>query len=218
LMVHQGDLIRANDATPLVVINQVSPVRVVFSVPGRFLADVRRFQRQKPLRVEVRTPAALLPGQQAPLTRTPAVDPGTPASVGTVTFIDNAVDATTGTIKLKGTFANSDHRLWPGLFVQVKLLLTTQPEAVVVPSAAIQSGQNGQGVYVVKADQTVDYREVTVERQHGDDVIVASGLRPGETVVTDGQLRLTPGVHVTTRPPETGGRAGGSGPRPNITP
>ncbi len=216
-MVHQGDLIRANDTTPLVVINQLSPVRVVFSVPGRFLADVRRYQGQQPLRVEARTPAALLPGQQAPLAQAQPGDAGPPTSVGTVTFIDNTVDSTTGTIKLKGTFANGDHRLWPGLFVQVKLLLTTQPDAVVVPSAAIQTGQNGQGVYVVKADQTVEYREVTVQRQHADDVIIASGLRPGETVVTDGQLRLTPGAHVTTRAPETGGRTGG-GPRPNITP
>ncbi len=180
LMVHQGDLIRANDATPLVVINQVSPVRVVFSVPGRFLADVRRYQAQKALRVEARTPAALLPGQQEPVTAAPGSDAESAAlSVGTVSFIDNTVDPTTGTIKLKGTFANTDHRLWPGLFVQVKLLLATQANAIVVPSAAIQSGQNGQGVYVVKADHTVDYREVTVQRQHGDDVIIASGLQAG---------------------------------------
>lgn len=225
LMVHQGDLIRANDTNPLVVINQLAPIRVVFSVPGRFLADVRRYQGQKPLSVEARTPTALLPGQQAPATlpSTTAAPPSAASpvlSTGTVSFIDNTVDPSTGTIKLKGTFANTDHRLWPGLFVQVKLLLSTQSGAIVVPSAAIQSGQTGQGVYVVKPDQTVEYRQITVQRQQGDDVVITNGLKPGETVVTDGQLRLTPGSRVTTRAPEApqGTSDKGRGARPKTTP
>ncbi|OFW04569.1 MAG: hypothetical protein A3H96_09270 [Acidobacteria bacterium RIFCSPLOWO2_02_FULL_67_36] len=189
LMVHAGDLIRANDANPLVVINQLAPIRVVFSVPGRLISDIRRYQSKAPLHVEAQSPAA----------------------AGTVSFIDNTVDPSTGTIKMKATFANGDHRLWPGLFVQVKVLLTTETNAITVPTAAVQTTQDGQYVYVVKPDQTVDFRKVTVQRQQGDDLVVASGLQAGDTVVTDGQLRLTPGARVTARPSDAPGSGEGRG-------
>jgi multidrug efflux system membrane fusion protein len=128
------------------------------------------------------------------------------AEAGTVTFIDNTVDPTTGTIKMKGTFNNADHALWPGLFVQVTLILRTDPNAIVVPSVAVQSTQAGQFVFVITPDRTAEVRNVTVERQQGDESVITQGLRPGEEVVTDGQLRLTSGSHVTT-----GTRGNGAG-------
>jgi len=225
LNVHQGDLVRANDTTPLVVINQVAPIYVTFSVPGRYLPDIRRHQSQQPLRIEARIQAGGTPGSQqaapaAPGSSLLAGTDGAPASTtadprstatteaGAVSFIDNSVDPTTGTIKMKGTFANADHALWPGLFVQVTLVLRTDPNAVVVPAAAVQASQTGQFVFVVKPDRTVEIRNITVERQQGDLVVVAKGLTPGEEVVTDGQLRLTTGARVTT-----GTRGEGSGRR-----
>jgi multidrug efflux system membrane fusion protein len=114
-----------------------------------------------------------------------------------LTFIDNNVDTTTGTIQLKATFPNRDHALWPGEFVDVILTLTTQPDAIVVPSQAVQTGQEGQYVFVVKPDMTVESRPVAVDRTQGAFSIVSRGLQPGETVVTDGQLRLVPGARIT---------------------
>jgi multidrug efflux system membrane fusion protein len=125
--------------------------------------------------------------------------PARPVAAGKVSFIDNAVDPQTATIKLKATFPNGDRALWPGLFVQVELRLSSEPDAVVVPTVAVQPSQQGQYVYVVRPDSTVERRNVTVERQQGDESIVASGLKGGERVVTDGQLRLTPGARVTAR-------------------
>jgi multidrug efflux system membrane fusion protein len=224
LMAHVGDLVRANDTNPLVIINQLSPIRVTFSVPGRYISDIRQYQSRSPLRVEARIPTAVMPGAPAPASSAPApaqapvagqVAGAPPTEEGNVSFIDNTVDPTTGTIKMKATFRNADRRLWPGLFVQVKLLLTTQSNAITVPSAAIQTTQDGQYVYVVKPDQTVDFRQVTVERQQGSETVIARGLQPGETVVTDGQLRLTPGARITTRRDELpqGGGAGQGGGR-----
>ncbi len=115
---------------------------------------------------------------------------------GKLTFINNAVDAATGTIQLKGTFENKDKRLWPGQFINVVLTLTTQRNAVVMPAAALQTGQLGQYVFVVKPDFTVESRPVTVARTFGDLAVVAQGVTPGEKVVTDGQLNLLTGVHV----------------------
>jgi multidrug efflux system membrane fusion protein len=204
LNVHVGDLVRANDTTPLVTINQVSPVYVGFSVPGRLLADIRKYSAEKPLTVSVRPSSA----QSAP---PPAVastsggaakeSPAPPGEgrVGAVTFIDNSVDPTTGTIKLKATFPNRDRALWPGLFVQAALTLTTNPNALVVPAVAVQTGQQGQFVYVVKGDHTVEVRPVRLDREVGSDAVIAEGLTPGEQVVTDGQLRLTPGARVTVK-------------------
>ena len=228
LAVHAGDLVRANDTAPLVVINQVAPIYVSFSVPGRYLPDIRQNQARKPLHIEATsnsggapgTPqtAPVQPGTGSPTPLAGTQDPPSTSSLsegGVVSFIDNSVDPTTGTIKLKGTFANADHALWPGLFVQVTLVLSTEPNAIVVPAAAVQASQAGQYVFVVKADRTVEMRNVKVGRQLGEEMVIAQGLAGGEEVVTDGHLRLTPGAHVTTgtrgqrsgAPPE-GGREG----------
>ncbi|HET7617811.1 MAG TPA: efflux RND transporter periplasmic adaptor subunit [Vicinamibacterales bacterium] len=201
LMVHAGDLVRANDTNPMVIINEITPIYVTFSVPGRYFDEIRRFQRAAALRVDARTPQGS-PDTAAP--NAPITDAGDDGltSTGTVTFIDNAVDPTTGTIKLKATFPNRDHNLWPGLFVQIALELNTEPNAIVVPATAIQASQQGQFVYVVKRDRTAEVRPVTVKRQQGAEVVIASGLSAGEIVVTDGQLRLTPGAHVTPKSAE----------------
>jgi multidrug efflux system membrane fusion protein len=119
--------------------------------------------------------------------------------VGTLTFVDNTVDNTTGTIKLKGTFANTDHRLWPGQFSAMSLRLSVEENATVVPSQAIQTGQSGDFVYVVKSDLTAESRPVKVARTIGSDAVIAKGIAPGEAVVTDGQLRLIPGVKVQVK-------------------
>ena len=184
LAVHPGDLVRANDTTPMVTINQMSPMNVTFAVPGRLLDDIRRYQAAAPLRVD-----ALMAGAD------------TSGPHGHVTFIDNAVDPTTGTIKLKALFDNTHRELWPGEFVNVNLQLTTEPHAVVAPATAVQASQNGQYAYVVKEDGTVEMRTVTVARTTGPDAIISSGLYAGDTVVTDGQLRLMPGAHVVVHEP-----------------
>jgi multidrug efflux system membrane fusion protein len=209
LSAHEGDLVRANDTTPLVIINQLSPIYVTFAVPGRYLADIRRYQAQKPLQAVARGQASVPPGAQPPPPTTveqadgagggadqPDASAPVPTAVGTVTFIDNTVDPSTGTIKLKATFPNQDHKLWPGLFVQVTLNLSTDPNAIVVPAIAVQASQQGQFVYVVKPDSTVEMRNVTVARQQGEQMVIANGLSAGEEVVTDGQLRLTPGARI----------------------
>jgi len=255
LGVHKGDLVRANDTTPMVVINQLSPIYVTFAVPGRYLNDIRRYQAQKPLTAHAQGQIALPPGAQPPAppvigsldsaepqpqrqggeppagsdplgrgraaTQAAAAEAAagiTPAlsEDGRVTFIDNAVDNTTGTIKLKATFENTDHGLWPGQFLKVTLDLTTENNAIVVPAAAVQPSQAGQYVYVVKPDHSVEMRPVVILRQQGEQMVIAQGLQPGEEVVTEGQLRLTPGAHVTVggvgAPTEGGGaRSGGGG-------
>jgi multidrug efflux system membrane fusion protein len=210
LGVHVGDIVRANDTAPMVVINQVSPIYVTFSVPGRFLADIRTYQARQPLAVRAQMQPATLPGAQpqAPPVAAPDLSPegaAGKAENGTVTFIDNAVDPATGTIKLRASFQNRDRVLWPGLFTQVTLNLTTDPNALVVPAIAVQPSQNGQFVYVVTSDRTAQMRPVTVARQQGDEMVIAKGLSEGEEVVTDGQLRLTPGARVSV----VAGRSGG---------
>ena len=180
LKVDQGNLIKANDNDkPLVIIRQVRPIYVVFSLPEQYLAEVKHYMARGPLQVD-----ALIPGS--------TVDPVR----GRLSFLDNAVDTTTGTIQLKATFANQDKILWPGQFVNVALILTTQPDAVVLPPQAVQTGQDGQYVFVVAADSTAEYRPVVISRSSPDEVIVAKGVRAGERVVTDGQLRLAPGAPV----------------------
>jgi multidrug efflux system membrane fusion protein len=179
LTVHPGDLVRANDVQPMVTINQMSPINITFAVPGKLLDDIRRYQAAAPLGVDALTAGA-----------------GSTRPHGHVTFIDNAVDPTTGTIRLKALFDNAHRELWPGEFVNVNMQLTTEPHALVAPTAAVQASQNGQYVYVVKEDGTVDLRPVTVERTTGPEAVIASGVQPGDTVVTDGQLRLTPGARV----------------------
>jgi membrane fusion protein, multidrug efflux system len=187
MMVHEGNIVRANDTTPLVVINQVAPISVSFAVPEARLAELKRYMAANSLRV-----TAAPPGDDAP------------PAVGRIAFIDNAVDAETGTIDVKGTFPNGDRRLWPGQFVNVVVTLTTEPRAIVVPSVAVQNGQQGLYVFVVKSDQTVEMRPVTVARTSGAESVVASGVQPGDMVVTDGHLRLVPGSRVSMK----GGAAG----------
>jgi membrane fusion protein, multidrug efflux system len=140
----------------------------------------------------------------------PAPARGT-TEIGTVSFIDNTVDPSTGTIRMKGTFPNTDNALWPGIFVQVTLVLHTDPNAIVVPAAAVQASQAGQYVYVVKSDRTVEVRNVTIERQHGEEMVIAQGIAPGDEVVTDGQLRLTAGATVATGTRGEGGGSRGTG-------
>ncbi len=222
LTVHQGDLVRANDPNPLLVINQMAPIYVGFSVPGRFLEDIRRYQGQRALKVQARLqgsptgPTQIAVASPEGAGERPAALPASPLDAevapeeGTVSFIDNAVDPTTGTIKLKAIFPNTSHRLWPGLFVQVTLLLKTDSGALVVPSAAVQESQQGTYVYVIKPDRTAEMRTVRVERQQGSESVIAQGLTAGEEVVTDGHLRLTPGAKVTTSA-DTGGRGSRQG-------
>jgi membrane fusion protein, multidrug efflux system len=196
LMVHQGNLVRANDQTPLVVINEVAPISVAFTIPEARLADLRRYMARGSLVV----------------TATPQGN-DTPAS-GRITFIDNAVDQNTGTIRIKGTFPNSDGRLWPGQFVTVVVTLSTDPTAIVVPSAAVQAGQEGTYVFAVKPDQSVEMRPITVARVRGAESVIASGVRPGETVVTDGHLRLVPGGRISVKQPLDAARGGSSQGKP----
>ena len=177
LLIHQGNMIKANDTPFLVSINQVQPIYATFTVPEQNLADIKRYSGQGKLRVQ-----ALIPND----TRGPAG--------GWLSFIDNTVDQATGTIKLKGEFVNADRRLWPGQFVDVVLTLAQQPKAIVVPSQAIQNGQTGQFVLVIKPDMTVEARPVTLDRSTDGQAVIAKGLAAGEQVVTDGQLRLVPGV------------------------
>jgi multidrug efflux system membrane fusion protein len=177
-MTDVGNLVKANDAT-LVTIVRLQPVNVSFVVPQQSLPAIRRYMAEAPLQV-----TALAP------------DVKDKPAVGTLVFVDNAVDAGTGTVRLKGAFANDDTRLWPGQFVGVSLLLTTQTNALVLPSAAVQTGQRGTYVFVVNQDSSVSNRPVVVERTYEDADVIASGLTAGERVVLDGQLRLTPNAKV----------------------
>ena len=179
LLAYRGNLIRANDTTPLVIINQINPIYVSFSVPEKQLPEIKSHLANGKLKVGATVAGAETRQEQ-----------------GTVTFVDNAVDNTTGTIKLKATFANQDRRLWPGQFVNVVLTLALQPNAVIVPMQAVQAGQQGQFVFVVKLDQTVEMRPVVVARTIDNESVVERGLAPGEVVVTDGQLRLVPGARI----------------------
>jgi multidrug efflux system membrane fusion protein len=220
LNVHVGDLVRSSDSNPMVIINQMTPIYVTFSVPGRFLGDIRRYQAQRPLGVTAVAPSDVsAPSAPAPPTPGAAATvangqadarppDGGAAERGRLAFIDNTVDPTTGTIRLKATFGNDDRQLWPGAFVQVTLHLTTEQNAIVVPATAVQASQEGQYVYVVKADRTVEMRPVTSRRQQGDEMVIAQGVAAGDVVVTDGHLRLTPGARVAER--GEGGPRGGA--------
>jgi membrane fusion protein, multidrug efflux system len=179
LAANEGNLIKANADTAMVVINQFQPIYVTFSVPEQNLSEIKRYMAEGKLRVE----AFLSKEDEKP-------------EQGVLTFVDNAVDLATGTIKLKGTFANKEKRLWPGQFVNVVLTLTSQPNAVVVPSQSIQMGQKGQYVFLIKNDLTVEDRPVVVGRTLNGETVIEKGLQAGETVVTDGQLRIVPGAKV----------------------
>jgi multidrug efflux system membrane fusion protein len=194
VLVYPGNQVKGNDDKPLVVLNQIQPVYVSFSVPESSLAAIRQHAR---------------PGEKLKVTAAASSSSGSPgtapaAQTGELTFLDNAVDMTTGTIVLKATFGNENEVLWPGEYVDVLLTLATESGAVVVPTQAVQTGQSGQYVYVVKNDLTVESRPVKVSRTHGM-LAVVTGIEPGERVVTDGQLRLAPGSKVEIKQGE--GRA-----------
>jgi multidrug efflux system membrane fusion protein len=178
ITIQKGNVVKANDL-PLVTINQITPVYVTFSAPEQDLANIKRFQASGDLHVEARVS-----------------DNGSRAVAGKLTFIDNKVNTQTGTILLKATFSNQDHALWPGQFVDVLLTLTTERNRTVVPTPAVQTGQEGQFVYVVNDDKTVEMRPVTVARTVDHWAVIEKGVQPGEMVVTDGQLRLVPGAKV----------------------
>jgi len=186
LMVNEGNLVKANDV-PLVVITQVHPIYVSFSIPEQNLSEVRRYMKGGKLAVQAAPPQ----------------DEAEPET-GALSFLDNIVDAQTGTIRLKATFRNEDGRLWPGQFVNVTLTLGEQSDAIVVPTEAVQSGQSGPFVFVVKSDLSAESRPVTPGRVVGDETVIEQGLEAGERVVTDGQLRLIPGAKVQIKEPVGG--------------
>jgi membrane fusion protein, multidrug efflux system len=182
LQVHPGNLVRAGDAGAIVTINKITPVYVSFAIPEAMLPALKRYMAKGKLSV-----TALAPNEV-----------GTP-STGVINFVDNAVDPTTGQIKIKGTFPNTDRRLWPGQYVNVSVTLSEEANALIAPSTAVQTGQQGTYVFVVKPDQTVELRMVTVERTSGDRSVIKDGLKAGETVVTDGHLRLVAGSRVSIK-------------------
>jgi membrane fusion protein, multidrug efflux system len=184
LLVQNGNILKANDDNPIVVINQVHPIYVSFSVPEQHLSEIKKYRAAGSLQVVARPPR-----QQETL------------ATGELTFVNNAVDTTTAMIQLKATFANENNVLWPGQFVDVAMVITSRT-AIVVPSQAIQPGQQGPYVFVVKPDQTVESRLVTPGVRLGAETIVEKGLKPAERVVTDGQLRLVPGARIEARPPK----------------
>jgi multidrug efflux system membrane fusion protein len=181
-----GDIIKAVDMQPMVVINQIHPIYVAFSIPEQQLPRVKKYYNgSEKLKVQ-----AIIPGEPDP-----------PAT-GELTFIDNAIDAATGTILLKGTFSNDDRRLWPGQYVNAALTLAQQPNALVIPGVAVQNGQKGQFVFVLKSDHTVEARPVTTGQSVDDAIVIEKGLQPKEQVVTDGQFRLVDGSRVeVVQPP-----------------
>ncbi len=179
LVVNQGNVIKANADNSIVTINQIQPIYVTFSVPEQFLAEIKKYMAVEKVKVQ-----AVIGSDDAH------------PEEGVLTFVDNAVDITTGTIKLKATFLNKEKRLWPGQFVNVYVTLTSQPNAIVTPSAAVQTGQKGQYVFVIKGDLTVESRPVVVSRTLDGETVIEKGLQAGEKVVTDGQLRLVQGASV----------------------
>ena len=191
LLLREGNLVRANAADPLVVINQIHPILVRFAVPEQTLADIQRYRRN-------RLPVLVSPSKQ-----------DTTFSAGELTFVDNSVDTTTGTVLLKAEFANRDNTLWPGEFLNVRLQLYVQDKALVVPAQAVMTGQQGTYVFLVNQDGTARSQPVTVARTAGQYAILAQGggVQPGDQVVTDGQLRLVSGAPVEVK--GSGSGAGG---------
>lgn len=185
---HAGNLVKANDLTILTV-NQISPINVTFNLPEKRLAELKRAMAGGQLKVE-----ALIPQQ-----------PGV-VETGTISFLDNAVNPATGTIKLKGLFANKARRLWPGQFADLVLTLASRQNAVVAPASVVQNGQQGEYVYVVSKDQKAELRQVVTAPATEGELVIEKGVAAGETVVIDGQLRLTPGAVVSTEPPRPDGK------------
>jgi multidrug efflux system membrane fusion protein len=190
----EGNIVTANN-TELAVIHQVEPIYVTFAVPESRLSEIKGYFER---------------GGKLPVITRP--QDGTGASErGELSFIDNAVDTTTGTIRLKGTFQNSNHQLWPGQFVNVVLQLTTRRGAVVVPNQAVQTGQDGTFVYVVGDDRKVSFRPVKVGPRVDLDLVIDEGLKAGEIVVTEGQLRLQPGSEISSSDGSNNSKGGGRG-------
>ena len=185
LLVHEGAVVRVNDAAPLVVINQLSPIDVSFAVSARLLPQLRNGARR-----------------DLSVIATPSGDTAV-VSEGSLSFLDNAVDPATDTIRLKASFPNKDRRLWPGAFVDVTMRLSVTAKAIVVPTVAVQPSQQGLFIYVVKSDQTVEARPVKVAWTEGTESVISTGVKAGETIVIDGQLRLAPGSRVTIKPATT---------------
>jgi len=181
ILLTRGNLVDANGAAPLVVINQVRPISVTFTLPEQQLSAVIEARKAGPLKVQ-----ADLRG-------------GSALAVGELAFVDNAADPLTGTVQFKATFTNDDDKLWPGLYVEVVLTLGERKDSVVVPAAAIQSGQKGQYVYLVGPEQKAELRPVTVAFEADGEAVIESGLTGGETVVVEGQLRLAPGVKMAPK-------------------
>jgi multidrug efflux system membrane fusion protein len=181
LLVHEGNIVKENE-TVLVTINQVAPTYVNFAVPERYLPEIRKQMATRPLQVEARIRNA----EGQPVT-------------GVLTFIDNSVDDTTGTIRLKGTFENGDRRLWPGEFVDTTLRVSAQVDVAVAPARAVQTGQDGQYVFVVTPDHVAQMRKVVGGRTAGLDMVIEEGLQPGEVVITDGHMRVAPDMKVVVR-------------------
>jgi multidrug efflux system membrane fusion protein len=196
-MVKEGNIVKAPDDF-MVTINQVHPIYVTFSVPEQDLPAIREKMAQSPLQVQVDTPGDANRKQR-----------------GELSFIDNAVDMTTGRIKLKATFANTDSSLWPGQFVQTRLTLRTLAQATMVPAQALQSSQTGDFVFVVGSDATVQKRPVVSGPSRAGLMVIETGVRPGETVVIDGQLRLVEGAKVTVQT-AGGGQSAAAEPRTKL--
>lgn len=178
VLVKPGNLVKAADQ-PIVVIKRLSPIPVEFNVPQEYLADIKKYMAVKPLRVE-----ASVPNSSAR------------PEVGRLVFVDNAIDTTTGTIRMRALFDNSNNALWPGLYVNALMTLSEESNATVIPAQAIAVGQKGPFVYVLEADGTVTTRAVASSRSVGGQAVIDKGLKTGETVVTDGQARLVPGARV----------------------
>src|SRR6184192_2216262 len=181
LLVREGNLVRANAPDPLVIINQIHPILVRFAVPEQHLAAIQRYRQN-------RLPVFVSPSQA-----------DTVFSEGVLTFVDNNVDTTTGTVLLKGEFQNRDNVLWPGEFLNVRLQLYIDDKALVVPAQAVMTGQQGTYVFVLNQDGTARSQPVTVERPAGAYAVIAQGVRPGDEVVTDGQVRLVNGAPVEVK-------------------
>lgn len=199
LHVDQGNLVKADADTGLVTINQIQPINVAFTLPEAEFGRVTEAKRKGPLTVMVTLPDENNEAEDAGKDTDEsdgAAAAGNGASTGTLTFIDNQVDRQTGTIRLKGEFANADERLWPGQFVNVDLVIGQLHDATLAPRRAILTGQSGQYCYVVAPGKTVKSRTVTTGAQIGDALVIKSGLAPGERIVLDGQLRLVDGAKI----------------------
>jgi multidrug efflux system membrane fusion protein len=183
LLVRAGSAVKARDDTAqMVVLNQIHPIYVSFSLTEQSLPEIKKYLAAGSVRVQA----------------TPRGQNDSPAS-GELSFVNNTVDPGTGMIQLKATFPNRESALWPGQFVNVVLTLTVEPDRVVIPSQAIQTGQQGQYVYVLRPDSTVESRPVTAGRRIGGETVIEKGMAPGEKVVTDGQLRLVSGTRVQVK-------------------